>query len=139
MDRRRFLLTPLAGALATPLIAGAQQAGKAYRIGWLAAAHIPENQQALREGLHTLGYVEGNNIVIEERYAADKKDIDVAAAELVKRNPTIIVTDGTVPALAIKRTAVRIPVVFVSGDPVGMGLVPPQGSPPERVSSRPRL
>jgi hypothetical protein len=60
VDRRRFLLTSLAGALAAPLAAGAQQAGKIYRVGLIgvdaaeAAGHI-----ALREGLRTLGYEEG--------------------------------------------------------------------------------
>src|SRR5215470_17767634 len=122
MDRRAFIAA-VSGLLTTPPAAGAQQAGKPYRIGWLASAPIPENQQALREGLREFGYVEGHNAVIEAHYGVEKKGIDTAAAEMVKRHPEIIVTDGSVAALAIKRTAARIPVVFVSGDPVGMGLV----------------
>jgi hypothetical protein len=68
MDRRRFLLTPLAGAFAGPLSVGAQQTGKAPRIGFLAggssgsAAPLVE---AFRQGLRELGYTEGRSIIIE--------------------------------------------------------------------------
>ena len=68
MDRRRFLLTSLAGALAAPLAAGAQQAGKIYRIGYLAsptADNTPHLREAFRQGLRELGWVEGQNIVID--------------------------------------------------------------------------
>jgi putative ABC transport system substrate-binding protein len=67
MERRRFLLGWLAGLLAPPLAAEAQLAGKVYRVGWLAPAPIPENMHAFRKGLRALGYVEGNNVVIEQR------------------------------------------------------------------------
>ena len=128
LTRRRILIGALAILAASPAVE-AQQSGRVYRIGWLASARIPENQQALREGLHTLGYVEGDNIVIEEQYAMGTNNLDAAAAEMLRKSPAIIVTDGSVAALAVKRTAVRIPVVFVSGDPVGMGLVRSLSSP----------
>jgi putative ABC transport system substrate-binding protein len=67
MDRRRFLLTSLAGAVAGPFVAGAQQAGKVYRIGFLgatSASGYASQVDAFREGLRGLGYVEGMNIVI---------------------------------------------------------------------------
>jgi putative ABC transport system substrate-binding protein len=123
MNRRAFV-TGLGAILAAPLAAEAQQAGKVYRVGWLAAAPIPENLYAFRNGLRALGYVEGNNLVIDERYAADKKPLPTAAAEMLGNRPDVIVTDGSVAAIAVKRTAAAIPVVFVSGDPIGMGLVP---------------
>jgi len=124
MDRRRFLLTSLAGALAAPLVAAAQQAGKVYRVGWLASAPIPENLQALRAGLRAFGYAEGTNVVIDERYGGEMKVLDAAAAETLQRHPDVIVTDGSVAALAVKRATARVPVVFVSGDPVGQHVVP---------------
>ena len=65
MDRRRFLLTSLAGALAAPLAAEAQQAGKVYRIGFLSGSSRAASKPAVeefRQGLRELGYVEGQNI-----------------------------------------------------------------------------
>ena len=76
MDRRRFLLTSLASALAVPLAAGAQQAGTVYRIGVLEVVgptSSVENLTAFRQGLEELGYVEGQNFVIEYR-SADRAD-----------------------------------------------------------------
>ena len=124
MDRRRFLLTSLA-AVAAPLAAGAQRGSTVYRIGWLSIGPIPDNLDAFREGLRTLGYFEGRNVAIEERYALGQgKPLPVAAAEIVGSNPDIIVTDGNAAAAAVKLKAGSIPVVFVSGDPVGLGLIP---------------
>jgi putative ABC transport system substrate-binding protein len=123
MNRRAFV-TALGAVLAAPRAAGAQQAGKVYRIGWLASAPIPENLDAFRNGLRALGYVEGTNVVIDQRYAAGKKPLATAAAEILESRPDVIVTDGSVAAIAVKRGAPPIPVVFVSGDPIGMGLVP---------------
>ena len=70
MDRRGFLLTSLAGVLAAPLTAGAQQIGKVARIGLLVSGPPPEQHvcvQALRRGLAGLGYVEGRTYVFEVR------------------------------------------------------------------------
>ena len=72
MDRRRFLLTSLAGALAAPLAAEAQQAGRVYRIGVLSSGG-PDQERSLRASLRELlrerGWIEGQNLVIEVRYA----------------------------------------------------------------------
>jgi ABC-type uncharacterized transport system substrate-binding protein len=125
MDRRVFLCTLAAGLLTAPLAAGAQQTGNVYRIGWLAIGPIPDNLDAFRGGLRALGYVEGHNIAIEQRYALGQaKSLAVAAADVVRLNPDIIVTDGNAAAAAVKSKAGLIPVVFVSGDPVGLGLIP---------------
>jgi putative ABC transport system substrate-binding protein len=74
MDRRRFLLTSLAGVLAAPLGAGAQQARKVPRIGWLNAswrgsAEAQAGLEALWQGLREHGYIEGRNLLIEYRWA----------------------------------------------------------------------
>jgi len=123
MDRRAFI-AGLGAVLAAPLTVQAQQAGNMYRVGWLASAPIPENLQAFRGGLRALGYVDGTNLVIDQRYAAGKKPLAAAAAEMLQSRPAVIVTDGSVVAIAVKANAAAIPVVFVSGDPIGMGLVP---------------
>ena len=76
MDRRRFVLTSLGGVLAAPLVAGAQQAGKVYRVGFLSAAsrdaYEPLNQAFLR-GLMGFGWIEGQNLIVERRWAEGKK------------------------------------------------------------------
>ena len=80
---------------------------------------------AFRAGLRALGLVEGTNLTIEPRYAGGAPEtLAMAAAELVRSNPNVIVTDGSSAAAAAKRTTRTIPIVFVSGDPVGMGLIP---------------
>jgi hypothetical protein len=78
MDCRRFLLTSLTSAFAVPRGAGAQQAGRMYRIGYLFDARPPDETssplRALEENLRGLGYVEGKNLVVERRFAAFKYD-----------------------------------------------------------------
>jgi putative ABC transport system substrate-binding protein len=69
--------------------------------------------------------LDGHNVVIEPRYVVGQnKPLVVAASEVVRSNPDVIVTDGNAAAAAVKPIAGSIPVVFVSGDPVGLGLIP---------------
>jgi putative ABC transport system substrate-binding protein len=88
MDRRRFLLTSLAGAFAAPLAAGAQQAGTVYLVGYLSYFGCPIRPEFIgpfRQGLRELGYVEGQNIIIECRGAPGAADrLPGFAAELVR-------------------------------------------------------
>ena len=120
MDRRRFLLTSLAGALAAPLGAGCQQAGKVARIGVLGT-----DREAFLQGLRDLGYVEGRNVVIEYRDAEGKPErLPALAAELVALKVDVIVAPGTPQALAARQATRTLPIVFTNaGDPVGSGLV----------------
>jgi putative tryptophan/tyrosine transport system substrate-binding protein len=122
MDRRRFLLTSLAGALAAPLGAGAQQAGRVYRIGFLGGGSPSGNAPhvaALRLGLRDHGYLEGKNVTLEFRWAEGKYDrLPALAAELIRLNVDIIVTQGTPAALAAKQATTTIPVVMtIVGNP----------------------
>src|SRR5215831_15444186 len=72
-----------------PIDVEAQQAGKVYRIGWLAPASLPTSLDAFRDGLRVFGYVEGNNLVIEQRYASGKSELLAGlVAELV--GPTLM-------------------------------------------------
>jgi putative ABC transport system substrate-binding protein len=124
LNRRAFLSTVCGGLLAAPLAAEAQQAGKVYRIGWLAPAANLDNLEAFSASLRGLGYVEGTNLTIEPRYAGGAlENLAVAAAALMRSKPDVIVTDGSAAATAAKRTTGAIPIVFVAGDPVGMGLI----------------
>ena len=131
MDRRRFLLTSIAGALAAPLAAEAQQAGKVYRIGMLWNTPTPPMQDVLRQGLRELGWIEGENFLFERRYSEGRNDRHPAlAAELVRLQPDLIITAGTPATLAAKAATTTIPVVFVTvADPVGQGLVESFGRP----------
>ena len=126
LDRRRFLLTSLAGVLAVPLAAEAQQLGKVYRIGFLKYSDCSDpGSTILRQSLREFGYVEGRNIVIECRAAPGKTEqLPELATELVHLNVDVLVTESTVATLAAKRATRTIPVVMVAiGDPVESGIV----------------
>jgi putative ABC transport system substrate-binding protein len=129
IDRRRFLVTSLAGVLAAPLGAEAQQADKIARIGYLTTAEMATAPHHLREaflkGLRDLGYVEGRNLVIEYRSAEGKPErLRALAAELVSLKVDVILAPSSVHVLAAKQATRTTPIVFVnSGDPVASGLV----------------
>jgi putative ABC transport system substrate-binding protein len=113
-------------AVATP--GEAQPAGKVYRIGVLetvAAGSNAENLSAFRQGLDQLGYVEGQNVVLEYRSADGRPErFQSLARELVRGQVDVIVTRGTPAALAAKRATRTIPIVMAtSGDPVSEGIV----------------
>jgi ABC-type uncharacterized transport system substrate-binding protein len=124
MDRRVFIAMMGGRLLATPLAVAAQQAGKVYRIGWLAPAPLPTTLDSFRDGLHALGYAEGNNFTVEERYAMGKSErFAPLVAQLVRANVDLIVTTGNEATAAAKATAGPTPVVFVAGNSVENGLV----------------
>jgi putative tryptophan/tyrosine transport system substrate-binding protein len=106
--------------------AEAQPSPKVHRVGILqpqpnTAAY--DYTAALRQGLRDHGYVEGQNIVIEHRTSTTPKDNAALIADLLGRNIEVLIT-WTTPALVAAKTATStIPIVGISGDPVGMGLV----------------
>ena len=111
--------------LAVPL-ATAQEAGKAYRIGFLSApTPAGADTDAFRQGLRERGYVEGGNVLIEWRFAEGRDDrLPGFAAELVRLKVDIIVTVAASAALAAKKTTAEVPIVFtVVPDPVASGFV----------------
>ena len=128
MNRRAFL-TALGGSfLAAPLAAEARQAGKVPRIGLLrdgTPAQRAPMDIAFRQALRDLGYVEGQNVVIEARYTGEQIGrLPEIAAELVRLKVDIIVTSGTPGAKAAKAATTSIPIVVAAaGDFVGAGLV----------------
>jgi putative ABC transport system substrate-binding protein len=128
MDRRRFLVTSMVGALAAPLGAEAQSVSRVYRIGFLIAASpsaVPTRIEAFRRGIHALGYVEGSNLIIELRSAEGRPDrLPALAAQLVSLNVDVIVTAGPMDTRAAKDATSAIPIVMTwDQDPVGSGFV----------------
>jgi putative tryptophan/tyrosine transport system substrate-binding protein len=123
MDRRRFLLTSLAGALVVPRAAGAQQAGKVYRIGVLtgSAGHTPRTE-AFRSELTVLGFTEGQNLRVEWRFPAGRPDlVRDFAVELGRLNLEVIVAAGDATTRTVTQSAGPTPIVTISEDPVGSG------------------
>src|SRR5262247_2998750 len=128
LRRRREFITLLGGAAAWPLAARAQQAGKVPRIGFLgltSPSDRPSLLDAFRQGLRELGWVEGQNIVIDYRYAEGRVDrLPDLAAELVRLKVDLIVSWGTQGVTAAKNATEQIPIVMIAvRDPVGIGLI----------------
>jgi len=124
----KFVIVLALGLLVAPLAPDAQQPTRVARIGYLefgsAAPGMP-HVEALRQGLRDLGWIEGQNIAIEVRYARGKLDqLPELAAELVRLKVDLIFASTTPAALAVKHATATIPIVigFV-GNPVGSGLV----------------
>ncbi len=126
MDRRAFL--GILGLLAAAPPADAQPAGKVPRIGFLgptSPSDRPHNLDAFRQRLRDLGWVEGQNIVIDHRYAEGAIDrLPDLVAELVRLKVDLIVSMGTQGVMAAKNATETIPIVMIAvRDPVGIGLI----------------
>jgi putative tryptophan/tyrosine transport system substrate-binding protein len=111
-----------------PYAAEAQQAGRVHRIAFLGStspSSYASQMKAFREGLRELGYVEGQNLVIEFRWAQGKYErLPELAAELVRLRPDVLVTHGVPGTLAAKRATNTIPIVVgVVGEAVAIGAV----------------
>jgi len=127
MDRRAFLATVAGGLLAAPFAADAQHPAKVPRIGITIAEPAPSRYtEALTRGLTELGWVDGQNILIDYRSAEGRPErFPALLAELISLKVDIIVAGGgTVGARAAKHATSTIPIVMpVVTDPVGAGLV----------------
>src|SRR5215471_3852665 len=127
--RRRDFITLLGGAAAAwPLAARAQQSGKPRTIGFSGQSTRPAESElvaAFTQRLRELGWIEGRTITIEYRWAEGRPErIVQIAAEFVRLNVDVIVTEGTPEVLAAKQTTSVIPIVFArAGDHVANGLV----------------
>ena len=123
LKRREFIML-LGSVVAWPIAAGAQQPLKIARIGYLSAASAPDvNVESFKEGMRSLGYVEGRDFVVEIRYAQrDYSRFPALVEELLRAKADLIVTGG--PATQAAPFAGRsVPVVFgFSGNPVNLGI-----------------
>jgi ABC-type uncharacterized transport system substrate-binding protein len=127
MKRREFI-TLLGSAATLPFPVGAQQAAIPV-IGFLHSASAEPTAnlvKGFRKGLFDSGFIEGQNVAIDFRWADGQNDrLPLLAAELIRRNMSVIATPGSTPAaLAAKAATSTIPIVFATGaDPVAIGLV----------------
>src|SRR5215475_4664458 len=124
----------VASLLAVPSAGHGQQGGKIPRIAFIEAGAASTNQhflEAFRQGLLELGYVAGQNIVVEDRWADGRTEAFPALlGEVIRQNVDVIVQASTPGALAAKRATNQVPIVFFGvSDPVGIGLVASLGRP----------
>src|SRR5688572_754334 len=114
--------------VAVPLAAEAQRVNKVYRVGFLGAASAAQYArqiEGMRQGLRDLGYIEGQNLVIEFRWAEGRYErLPALAVELVRLNVDLLITHGTPGSRAAKQATTTIPIVMVVvGNPDQTGLV----------------
>ena len=127
MDRRKFLGVAASALVTTPLAARAQQMNVIHHIGWLSMAE-PPTPAVIQEAwtpARKLGWIEGQNLIVERRYTSGRPELlRPFAEELVRLKVEIIATSGTDATLAAKSATTSIPIVFdTAGDAVGAGLV----------------
>src|SRR6516162_2846770 len=125
--RRREFIAGLGSTVAWPVVARAQQSGMPV-IGLLDTQSADDSKFLIvpfLQGLKETGYVEGQNVAVEYRYAENQFDrLPALAADLVRRGVAVILADGASAAVPAKAATTTIPIVFAtSGDPVALGLV----------------
>src|SRR3569832_87965 len=124
MRRRDFITTVASAAIILPLAAQAQK----FRTPLIGSLNRPSAGtetfgDAFRRGLKQMGFIEGQNVLIEGRWPAGTESLRDAAADLVRKQVALIFTADNGGALAAKATTSEIPIVFLVGlDPVAMGL-----------------
>jgi putative tryptophan/tyrosine transport system substrate-binding protein len=124
--RRREFISLLGGVAAWPVAARAQESERMRRVGyvWIGARDTDMVGAGLRQGLADAGYVIGRNLALEERYAEGRAErIPELIDELLGLNVEVLVTPASQITRAAQRATATVPIVCVTGDPVGLGLV----------------
>ena len=124
--RRRDFIKALAGAASALPVAAQAQPSAIPVVGYLTGGSLPDSDViAFRQGLNESGYVEGQNVIVEYRWAEGQHDrLPALAADLVRRPVSVIASYGTPSTFAAKAATTTIPIVFVVGvDPVKVGFV----------------
>ena len=137
--KRRTFIAGLGGAAAWPLVARGQQQPATPVIGFLGDSSpvaIPRLTAGFKRGLAEMGYVEGQSITIEDRWADGQNNrLPALAADLVRRQVAVLATEGSVAALTAKAATTVIPIVFaMGGDPIKLGLVPSLSRPSGNIT-----
>jgi len=124
MDRRRFLMTSVAGALGAPLAIEAQTAGKIAKIGYLTGSSLGP-LDAFKRGLGEHGYIEGRNLAIESRSAEGRVEwLSPLATELAHLKVDVFLVTVNRVAVAVREVAPKTPIVMTRAEePVRLGLV----------------
>ena len=130
MDRRRFLLTSVAGALAAPLPADAQRAAAVARVAILRPAppspEVARILEAFKQGLREHGYIDGQNVAVDFRYPTNNTDkLSDIAADLVQRKPDVMFAAASSGVDAVRKATATIPIVALDleTDPLASGIV----------------
>jgi putative tryptophan/tyrosine transport system substrate-binding protein len=124
MNRRTFVEKVSGALLGAASLARAQQTAKVRLLGILTAGTVSSDWVPFFEALRKLGWIEGQNLLIERLGAGGKAElVPGLAEELVQLRPDVIVTTGAVASLAAKKATTTIPIVSLTGDPVLIGLV----------------
>ncbi len=140
MDRGAFISGITVGLLAAPLVVRAQPTGRIPRIGVLLPAEpaspTESDASAFRQGLHALGYVEGQNVVVEYRHAHGKAKLHTElVAQLVRLPVNVMVVGSGAATLAAKKVTQTVPIVMVGGgDPVRSGIVASLARPSDNIT-----
>src|SRR5262249_41798151 len=125
--RRRAFITLIGGAAAWPLAARAQQPTIPLvgHLGPTSLAITPGRLRGFHQGLKEAGYIEGDNLAVEYRWAEGEYErVPTLALELVRRQVSVIVTGANAATLAAKAATATIPIVFIlAEEPVSLGLV----------------
>jgi putative ABC transport system substrate-binding protein len=127
VSRRKFILLLAGTALSWPIAAAGQTPRKTPRVGYIIGSTLEAGEhifEAFRQGLREQGYIEGETIQLEVRWAEGRSErIPALVAELVDLNVDVLVVANSPAALAAKNATQTIPIVMFAGDPVGLGLV----------------
>ena len=123
MISRRAMICGFGIAAMGRSLAALSQEVKA-KVGWLAVGPIPTSKLVFLETLEQRGYVEGKNLVLEERYPRSVEQYPDLVAELIRLKVDVLVTTGGAASRSAKAGTASLPIVFLTTDPIGTGLIP---------------